>query len=302
MTPTAPEFYKDLLDQMTDGVYFVDRDRRILYWNQGARRLTGYTPEEIVGKYCQDDILCHVDYEGKVLCTSCCPLAASIHDGAGREARVFLRHKEGRRVPVRVRVQPLRGADGSIIGGIEIFSDDTAHAEAHRNIEDMKRLAFLDHLTGLPNRRFLDMSLQTALNEFQLHKDPFGVLCIDLDRLKEINDSFGHDMGDVVLKEIARTLASCFRSTDVVGRWGGDEFVAVVLNANPEFLNLVALRCVALVGQTSIPLSDGRKLSPSASVGAALARLDDTAEELLKRADLRMYRSKAAGRGLATAE
>jgi PAS domain S-box-containing protein len=68
MIPSDPRFYKELLDHMSDGVYFVDRDRRILYWNEGAFRLSGYTAQELVGKSCQDDILCHIDYEGKRLC------------------------------------------------------------------------------------------------------------------------------------------------------------------------------------------------------------------------------------------
>ena len=123
--PTDPDFYKDVLDHMTDGVYFVDLERRIQYWNEGACRLSGYRPEEMLGKHCQDDILCHVDYFGKRLCHDGCPLAASIEDGAMHEANVFLRHKQGRRVPVNVRVQPMRAADGSIIGAIEIFSDDS---------------------------------------------------------------------------------------------------------------------------------------------------------------------------------
>lgn len=297
MIPEHPEFYKELLDRMYDGVYFVDRDRRIVYWNQGAYRLTGYTAEEVVGHFCQDDILNHMDYEGNLLCHMCCPLQWTIENAQEREARVFLRHKEGRRVPVRVRAQPMFDSDGQIIGGIEIFSDDTCQAEVQRKMEDLKRLAFLDHLTGLPNRRFMEMALQTALNEFRLHKDPFAVASMDLDLLKDINDSCGHESGDLVLKETACTLLSSFRSSDVVGRWGGDEFIAIIHNASEPMLTALVSRCVALVGQTSIPLPEGRKLRPSISVGASLATLDDSVADILRRADQRMYESKSAGRG-----
>jgi PAS domain S-box-containing protein len=116
MTPTDSNFYKVLLDHMSDGVYFVDLNRRIQYWNEGAYRLTGYKAEELVGRSCQDDTLCHVDGTGRRLCLDGCPLQASMKDGSPHEAHVFLRHKQGRRVPVAVRVQPLRTADGSIIG------------------------------------------------------------------------------------------------------------------------------------------------------------------------------------------
>ena len=80
MPESDSKFYKELLDHMSDGVYFVDRDRRILYWNEGAARLTGYRPEEMIGRCCQDNTLCHVDATGKNLCHDGCPLTASVAD------------------------------------------------------------------------------------------------------------------------------------------------------------------------------------------------------------------------------
>jgi diguanylate cyclase (GGDEF)-like protein/PAS domain S-box-containing protein len=302
MIPSDPRFYKELLDHMSDGVYFVDRDRRILYWNEGAFRLSGYTAQELVGRSCQDDILCHVDYEGKRLCQDGCPLSASINDGRSHEANVFLRHKEGRRVPVTVRAEPLREADGSIVGAIEIFSDDSAQVETSRKIDAMKRLAFLDHLTQLPNRRFLEMSLRTALAEYQVHEDPFGVLAFDVDELKTINDSYGHGCGDRALQEVGKTVAGSLRPTDIVGRWGGDEFLAILRNVNHEILTSLAKRCVLMAARISLPTSDGEAISLSISLGATLAHQGETAEELIHRADRLMYQSKASGRDIATTD
>ena len=302
MAPTDPSFYKDLLDHMSDGVYFVDRERRILYWNEGAFRLTGYNAEELVGRCCQDNTLCHVDAAGHQLCQEGCPLTASVNDGGSHEAQVFLRHKQGRRVPVVVRVQPIRAADGSIVGAVEIFSDDTAHRAAQRRTADMERLAFLDQVTQLPNRRYLEMSLQTALSEYQVHEDIFGLLVIDLDRFKAINDRFGHVNGDRALQEVAKTLAGALRTTDVVGRWGGDEFIAVVRHVNGEILKILAERCCALVAQTSFTTSDGSLVSMSVSVGGSLVTPDDTFEAMIRRADELMYQSKTGGRGRSSVE
>jgi diguanylate cyclase (GGDEF)-like protein/PAS domain S-box-containing protein len=297
-----PQFYKELLDQMSDGVYFVDIERRILYWNEGAYRLTGYRAEEVLGKCCQDDILCHVDATGRRLCYEGCPLSACIAGGDMQQANVFLRHKQGRRVPVSVRVQPIREADGSIVGAIEIFSDNSAQMDTRRRIDAMQRLAFLDHLTQLPNRRFLEMSLKTALGEYQVHHDPFGVLAIDLDGFMEINDTFGHSCGDRALQEVARTLTASLRPTDILGRWGGDEFLGIVGNVTQEVLGKLAERCVVLARQTSISSNDERNIFLSVSVGAALVHRDETIEELLQRADDLMYRSKTSGRGQTTSE
>src|SRR5208337_2268949 len=116
-----------------------------------------------------------------------------------------------------------------------------------RKAEAMKRLAFLDHLTELPNRRFLEMSLGTALAEYQVHHDAFGVLAFDLDKFKMINDSFGHDFGDRALQQVARTVVGSLRLDDVVGRWGGDEFLALIRNVDHTILAVLTERCVTMV-------------------------------------------------------
>ena len=295
VTPIDPNVYKALLDHVSDGVYIVDLSRRILYWNEGAFRQTGYEAHEIVGRRCPEDGLCHVDTAGHRMCWDNCPLTASLNDGRSHETEIFLRHKQGRRVPVTARIQPLRAADGSIVGAVQIFSDGTAEQDSRREIEEMGRLAFLDQVTQLPNRRFIEMSLQTALSEYHIHKEPFGVLVIDLDRFKDINDSFGHATGDNALLEVAKTLKGTLRPTDIIGRWGGDEFIAVAHHVNNEILTQLAVRCCAMVAQTSFPSSDGSLVSVSVSIGSTLALLGDTAEKLIKRADELMYQNKTNG-------
>src|SRR3954469_21301394 len=117
-------FFKSVLDSIYDGVYFVDPERKITYWNKSAERLTGFVAEEVVGRYCYDNILLHLDCTGKELCTNGCPLQAVLRDGTPREAEVYLRHREGHRVPVAVRVAPLL-CDNRVRGAVEIFSDNT---------------------------------------------------------------------------------------------------------------------------------------------------------------------------------
>jgi len=290
--PTGQSLYKAILDRINDGVYFVDAERRIVFWNDAASRLTGYKVNEVLGQCCPDGALCHVDDSGRILCADACPLSASLGDGQPHEVQVFLRHKDGHRVPVIARVEPIRADDGSIVGAVQIFTDDTARRAARRRAEDMERLAFLDHVTQLPNRRFLEMSLQTALTEYQLHRDPFGVLIIDLDRLKPINDQFGHVMGDRALKEVALTLVGALRPADIVGRWGGDEFVAIVRHVKIEILRGLAERCRAMAAKTSLATRGGESIFLSVSIGETLVRASDTAEKLIKRADDLMYQNK----------
>jgi diguanylate cyclase (GGDEF)-like protein/PAS domain S-box-containing protein len=300
MSPADPELYKELLDHMSDGVYIADRERRFLYCNEAASQLTGYRSDEITGRSCKDHESCPIGHIGHGLCDQSCVLADCMKDGGIRESRTLLRHKEGRRIPVAFRVQPIRAANGAIIGVVEIFRDDSARHEARRKAEAMERLAFLDVLTLVPNRRFLEMSLHTALREYQVTKTPFGVLVIDLDSFKTINDTFGHIGGDHALKQAAKALAGALRPTDTVGRWGGDEFLAIVRSVNCEILTELALRCVDMVAKISFSDSDAKSVSLSISVGGTLIRPGDTVKGLVKRADDLLYESKAAGRNRAT--
>jgi diguanylate cyclase (GGDEF)-like protein/PAS domain S-box-containing protein len=298
VNPDDPSFYKELLEHISDGVYFLDRDRRIRYWNEGAFRLTGYTAEELIGRCCPDHRMCDVeDFGGNRLCEDSCPLSACAHDGGPHEVRWFLQNKQGGRVPVVLRAQPIRAADGSTVGTVAIFRDDSVQYAARRKMEEMERLAFLDHLTQLPNRRYLEMCLKTALDQFRVHKDPFGLLVIDLDRFKAINDQFGHAVGDRALQEVGKTLSGALRSGDIVGRWGGDEFTAIVHHANRKMLRGLAARCCLIMSQTPVLDHRGAAASMSLSIGGTLALQEDTVEGLFNRADALMYRCKTNGRG-----
>ena len=111
-----PDFYKDLIDNLYDGVYFVDRDRRITYWNKGAERITGFNAERMLGHFCHDNLLNHVTENGVQLCFNGCPLHATMADGRSRQAEIYLHHSDGQRIPVLVRTVPIRDENGEITG------------------------------------------------------------------------------------------------------------------------------------------------------------------------------------------
>ncbi len=129
-----------------------------------------------------------------------------MRDGAPREARVWLHHKLGHRVPVRVSVNPIRDREGTIIGAIETFSEDSALVAMRERIAELEERAMLDSLTGVPNRRFLELTLSSRLAEMRRHGAPFVVAFADVDHFKQVNDIYGHGVGDAVLRMIATTL------------------------------------------------------------------------------------------------
>ena len=242
----------------------------------------------------------HTDNEGSSLCHGTCPLAGTIADNRERTSDIFLKHKDGHRVWVNVRVAPIINERGEIIGGLEIFTEQTPASIALDRLAELERLAYLDPLTGLANRRYAEITLHARMDEFQRYGWLFGVIFIDIDNFKVVNDQYGHDHGDEVLKMVAKTLQNSVRSFDVISRWGGEEFVAVIANVQGDELLTTANRCRALVERSFLPSIPSLRVT--VSVGAALASESDTAESVLKRADGHMYRSKRAGRNRVTVD
>ena len=288
------EFFRALVENLHDGVYFVDPGRRITYWNKGAERIAGYAAGEVVNSHCFDEILMHVDDAGTRLCDHGCPLAFTLADGETREAEVWLHHKEGHRVPVRVRVSPIRDGAGAITGAVEVFSENAAAVAALQRIRELQAMAYVDQLTGLANRVFTEITLRARLKERERYGWPFGVLFADIDGFKAINDRYGHPVGDRVLAMVAKTLSASVRSFDLIGRWGGDEFLVLVVNADEAKLRALAERFRTLVASSAVPSPAG-DIGATISLGGTLARDCEDASVLVARADALMYEGKRAG-------
>ncbi len=293
------DFFKSLLDNLYDGVYFVDRNRKITYWNKGAERLTGYLSAEVVGSHCSDNILVHLDCQGTCLCQDACPLKITMENGTTRETEVFLHHKEGHRMPALIRTAPIHGPQGEVIGAVEIFSNNSAKVDTLQKFEELRQMVFIDPLTGLANRRLLETSLHKSMEEMARYGWPFGVLMIDIDHFKQVNDRYGHAVGDEALRIVARTLAGISRPFDVIGRWGGEEFIAIIANVDQGNLYATANRYRLFVQESTVS-SDSGAFQVTISVGATLATAEDSIETLLQRSDQLMYQSKTAGRNCVT--
>jgi diguanylate cyclase (GGDEF)-like protein/PAS domain S-box-containing protein len=291
--------YKRIIENLHDGLYFVDRDRVITYWNKAAEQISGFTADEVVGKSCYDNILTHVDSEGNSLCTEMCPLAATIADGEPRQAEVYMRHKGGHRIAVSVRVSTLTDRDGNIIGGIELFTDISSQAANKLRVKELEKLALLDDLTQLANRNYIKRVIQSRFEEKKRYNVHFGVLFMDIDHFKKFNDTYGHDVGDDVLKLVANTLIANGRAFDLYGRWGGEEFIGIIRNINDQDLKNLGNRVRTLVASSYIS-HDDKTLQVTISVGATVVSESDTMESLIRRADKLMYKSKASGRNCLT--
>ncbi|HLN90594.1 MAG TPA: diguanylate cyclase, partial [Patescibacteria group bacterium] len=243
----SDDLYKGILDNLYEGVYIVDPDRRITYWNSGAERITGYRPDEAVGQRCQDNFLVHLDDRGNSLCLNGCQLFWTMANGQPLEAEVYLQHRDGYRVPISVRAAPILDGTGRVVGAVEIFSDNSRVAALTELNKELRQLSLLDPLTEIGNRRFLEQQLMARLNEQDRYGWRVGVLFVDVDHFKEINDRNDHIVGDRVIRMVARTLVNGIRSFDIVGRWGGDEFVVLIVNVDEGQLHAIGEKLRRLI-------------------------------------------------------
>jgi diguanylate cyclase (GGDEF)-like protein len=159
--------------------------------------------------------------------------------------------------------------------------------------------ALLDKLTGLPNRRFLESTLHANLEELRRYGRGFGVLFVDVDKMNDVNNLLGRSLGDKVIRSIASSLNKSTRPFDIVGRAGGEEFLAIIVNVDQETLKTVGDKLCKGVEELSVTLPSDT-VSVTVSIGGVLAKSDDTKEALIKRAYKQMRQSKESGRNCVT--
>jgi diguanylate cyclase (GGDEF)-like protein/PAS domain S-box-containing protein len=283
----AVTLLQSTLDSTADGILVIGHDGRVLTWNQRFADLWGIPTETIV--HDEDYGLIGQLVEQLVDPGEFLTSLAELYEHPEDESMHVLRLKDGRRLE---QYSIGRYLDDEPVR-VWSFRDVTVRLEAEEQIEFQ---AYHDALTHLPNRRMFVERLEMTLMAAKRVRDNVGVLFIDLDRFKAINDTLGHDVADALLVEIAQRLKSCVRQTDTVARYGGDEFTIILPDLHqPEDAAQVAEKILesvvepAVVGETSLEIS--------VSIGIAVFPYDGTdIDTLLRNADDAMYRAKQAGR------
>ncbi|WP_207736221.1 sensor domain-containing diguanylate cyclase [Fusibacter ferrireducens] len=290
--------YKKILDQLFDGVYIVDKEKRIIYWNEGAKRISGFKSEEVIGRYCHDNILNHVDEYGINLCLNGCPLHQTLSDGSKLELNVYLQHKRGHRIPVKIRSFPVYEAD-EIVASVEVFTESFDHNKkpnaAFMMDSNILKEVLTDPLTNLPNRRMIDHYLNSKMEDYRALGIPFGIVMIDIDSFEEFNNTYGEDLCDQVIQMLGRTYSKAFRIADLVGRWREDEFIFVFTGIKSGALKMLAERIRMISENSSLRGETFKDIEVTVSVGATLVHQDDTALKMTTRCYERVKKSKAKG-------
>lgn len=292
--------FRTILDNVSEGVYFVDSNRAITLWNKAAEDISGYKESEVKGRLCQDNLLSHMDRFGRSLCLDGCPLHATLHDGEERKAEVLLRHKEGHRVPMNVHIMPVY-SKGVIVGALEIFAAQSPRRYEEGFVEALTSLAMKDPLTDLPNRTYLTNVLESKLLEHRRFGRQFCVAFVDIDNFTLFNNYFGHTVGDSILQSISGSFLRSLRGSDRIGRWGGEEFLGVFNVKGGQDPYIISERVRMLVACSGVT-HNGSQLAVTASVGLTVVQPNDTVDSIVSRADSLMYKSKKRGKNCSTTD
>ena len=277
-----------------DAILITDAQSNIIRVNRAFTEITGYSAEEVLGK---NPRMMGSGRQDKAFYAAMWQHLLEHGSWAGE---IWDRRKCGEIYPKWMTITAVKNEHGEPAQYVAIFSDITARKQAE---EEIRNLAFYDALTNLPNRRLLLDRFSSALSVSARSRNYGAVLFLDMDRFKTLNDTLGHDYGDLMLIEVAQRIQSCVRKVDTVARFGGDEFVVLLEDIDEHAES--ALQKVALIAEkirTALHapyyLNENEHHS-SPSIGVCLYRgNEDSVDDLLKRADRAMYQAKDSGRNM----
>ena len=286
-----------ILGSAAEGIFGTDIEGKTIFVNDAALSMLGFQREELMGKDIHS-LTHHTTPEGGPYLLQECPIQRTMENHVmRRENNDFFWRKDGSNFPVEYTSSAIWDED-KVIGVVVAFQDISERKISENKI---KHLAFYDHLTGLPNRRLLTDRINQALSASARSGRMGALMLTDIDNFKTLNDTLGHDRGDQLLKLVAERLLGCVREGDTVARFGGDEFVVMLedLAENPED----AATQIKVVGEKilgelnkSYELGSHKHYS-SSSIGVTLfSGHSNSADELLKQADLAMYQAKDSGK------
>jgi diguanylate cyclase (GGDEF)-like protein/PAS domain S-box-containing protein len=284
-----------VLNQVQDAVVWLDKDRRIVYWNKAAETASGREAAAVLGKACFEEPTLFVDFAGVDICRDKCPVAMTLKDGAPRALDVYLQHKEGFRTPASLRIIPVFKDNGEILGAVETFSGTAPKVTLPLAQDELEKMGLIESETGIPSKQYLDMTLATRLEEFQKYGLTFGMIYADIDNYGKILERYGRFNASKIVRTVARTLNKNIRFFDIVGRWGTEEFLVLLLNIDEGRLDIVANKLRLLIAESYITTETGM-LNATVSMGASLVLRYDTVESLVKRGEQLMLHSKWLGK------
>jgi diguanylate cyclase (GGDEF)-like protein/PAS domain S-box-containing protein len=292
------ELMQTMLNTLSEGVYATDVNGVITFMNLSAEQIFGRSEREMIGRRALD-LIHHERPGGDSHAAEDCPLLEVSKMGVSASGEEYFIHRHGHFIPVSFRSNPLKH-EGKLLGSLVSFRDISDRLKSEERIY---QIAFFDSLAGLPNRRLLLDRLGQAMAVSARQQQYGAVLFVDIDHFKVINDTLGHESGDLMLQQVAQRMRSVLRQEDTVARLGGDEFVVMLeeLDADRSRAAAQAKHVGDEILETLYAplLIDDKECNCTASIGVVMFRgHDESLDEILKRSDLAMYDAKRVGRNM----
>ncbi len=281
--PKDAEIFRRALEALSIGVALLDREGKVMFWNDGAERITGYHRHDAVGHLTQANILRQCNHNSCVHCGSACPITQATHDGKASDIQGYLHHKAGHSIPVRLRVHPIRDERGLVIAVAQSFEEERSGIEPELHQNCLAAHGCLDVVTGVSNHAFTHSHLRENLAFFQEYNLPFGILCIEVGGMDELRTTHGQEAVDVILHVVAQTMKHALWPDGFLGRWAENRFLAIVGNCGNGDLERAAQNVYQMANCSGIQWW-GDFLSAAVSVGRAVVQSGDSMETLLERA------------------
>ena len=280
--------WAEILKNSGEGMFVTDAEANIILTNDAFVRISGYSTEEIIGQ--KPSLFKSDKHDGRFYQT----MWNSLLETGYWRGEIWDRRKDGAVYPKWSTISRIIDDNQKVTHYVAVFNDTTNHKEAEERI---RYFAFYDSLTGLPNRGLLQDRLQSAIEHAKSFKEKLAVIFLDLDNFKTVNDSLGHSAGDDLLQQVGKRLEGVCRSSDTIGRFGGDEFVIILPSSEHPLHAVHIAERVAQALNTSFDIN-GFSLRMTASIGISLYPDDGCdVDSLIRNADVAMNNIKENGRG-----
>jgi len=283
-----------LVERMEDAVLFIDAALRIVGWNPAAERLTGIPASSVLHKLWSPSMLDLRDERGKLIEYVQCPVIYAVRTGAAWTRRLGMQTRRGRSLAVDAQSIPVVSEEGTTQGLALVLQDVSQEALLERRCVNLHERATRDPLTQVANRAEFDRLFQAFVTSHADRQRACSLIIADIDRFKRINDTFGHQAGDDVIRGFANLLKGYCRPGDLVARYGGEEFVLLCADCDSATVAHRAEQIRAVYSRTPHKSMQGK--SATASFGVTELQPGDTCETMLRRADRALLNAKEEGR------
>jgi PAS domain S-box-containing protein len=278
------EVLRSALESTPVGLYIVDRDRKILLWSEGAERVTGYLRQEVIGRSCRDNLLDHCGADGVRVCETACPLTTAIQNGRAIDRVLFLKHKNGHRVPVRVYANGLRNDHGHVIGAMETFYEQSIPksdtATPNRSGGQFPTRVSDD---SIPGHTLTLVILREVLSVAKAQSAPCAVVCLQLAHFHRFKTLHTLAAAEQMMDSIGASVKQILRQTDHIGRWSDEQFLIILPGCHASALEIVAKR-ISHVAHGSHIRWWGDELCASSWIAGVMAKPDEEPEAAAARA------------------